>query len=50
MSVLKEVLSANDSYAAGFGDKAQLALPPARSFAMQVGEQAMMQSATIHWS
>ena len=32
--VLTEVLSANDSYAASFGDKANLALPPARGFAI----------------
>lgn len=34
MSVLSEVLSANEAYAAEFGDKAQLALPPARHFAI----------------
>lgn len=34
MSVLSEVLSANESYAASFGDKASLALPPARRFAI----------------
>lgn len=34
MSVLTEVLSANESYAASFGDKGSLALPPARSFAI----------------
>ena len=34
MSVLSEFLSANDSYAASFGDKADLALPPARQFAI----------------
>lgn len=32
MSVLNEVLAANASYAADFGDKANLALPPARQF------------------
>ena len=32
--VLTEVLSANKSYAASFGDKADLALPPARGFAI----------------
>ena len=32
MSVLPEVLAANADYAAGFGDKAALALPPARHF------------------
>ncbi len=34
MSVLDEVLSANAAYAAGFGDKSELALPPARGFAI----------------
>ena len=34
MSVLKEVISANDQYASSFGDKANLALPPARQFAI----------------
>lgn len=34
MSVLHEVLEANEKYAAGFGDKARLALPPARHFAV----------------
>src|SRR5215813_11208930 len=34
MSVLDEVLSANDKYAASFGDKAELTLPPARRFAI----------------
>lgn len=34
MSVLKEVISANDLYASSFGDKANLALPPARQFAI----------------
>ena len=34
MSVLSEVLSANESYAATFGAKADLALPPARHFAI----------------
>ena len=32
--VLTEVLEANRKYAADFGDKGQLALPPARSFAI----------------
>jgi carbonic anhydrase len=32
--ILNEVLSANESYAASFGDKANLALPPARGFAI----------------
>ena len=34
MSVLKEVLSANDSYVASFGARGTLALPPARQFAI----------------
>ena len=34
MSVLQEVLDANEQYAADFGDKGSLALPPARGFAI----------------
>jgi carbonic anhydrase len=34
MSVLPEVLAANEAYAADFGDKAELALPPSRGFAI----------------
>ena len=34
MSVLPEVLAANTAYAAEFGDKGALALPPARQFAI----------------
>jgi carbonic anhydrase len=34
MSVLDEVLSANSAYAADFGSKSELALPPARAFAI----------------
>jgi carbonic anhydrase len=34
MSVLSEVLAANESYATSFGEKANLALPPARQFAI----------------
>ena len=34
MSVLKEVLSANDSYVSSFGNRGTLALPPARRFAI----------------
>src|SRR5664279_531900 len=34
MSVLDEVLAANEQYAASFGDKGELALPPARHFAI----------------
>ena len=34
MSVLSEVLAANAAYAASFGDRVELALPPARRFAI----------------
>ncbi len=34
MSVLSDVLAANEAYASDFGDKGQLALPPARQFAI----------------
>ena len=34
MSVLDEVLAANDAYASDFGEKGSLALPPARGFAI----------------
>jgi carbonic anhydrase len=34
MSVLSEVLAANDRYASAFGQKGELALPPARGFAI----------------
>jgi carbonic anhydrase len=34
MSVLPEVLSANEAYVASFGEKSELALPPARGFAI----------------
>ena len=34
MSVLDEVLRANDRYAAEFGEKSNLTLPPARRFAI----------------
>jgi carbonic anhydrase len=33
-NVLQEVLAANERYAADFGDKAKLAMPPARHFAI----------------
>ena len=32
--ILEQVLAANDSYAASFGDRSELALPPARGFAI----------------
>jgi carbonic anhydrase len=34
MTILKEVLTANENYAADFGDKGKLAMPPARRFAI----------------
>ena len=34
MSVLDEVLAANDAYASDFGDKGELGMPPARRFAI----------------
>lgn len=34
MSIYDEVLAANDAYVAGFGSKGELALPPARHFAI----------------
>ncbi len=34
MAVLDEVLAANEEYAGGFGDNGELALPPARGFAI----------------
>jgi len=34
VSILEEVLQANEQYAAGFGAKGDLALPPARQFAI----------------
>ena len=34
MSVLPEILAANQAYAADFGDRARLALPPSRGFAI----------------
>jgi carbonic anhydrase len=34
MSALPEVLAANEAYAADFGDKGQLGMPPARQFAI----------------
>ena len=34
MTVLNEVLKANEAYATDFGDKADLAMPPARGFAI----------------
>jgi carbonic anhydrase len=33
-TIIKEVIAANERYAANFGDKAKLAMPPARRFAI----------------
>lgn len=33
-AILKEILAANDAYAADFGDKGQLPMPPGRQFAI----------------
>jgi carbonic anhydrase len=33
-NILKEVIAANDTYAANFGDKVNLAMPPARHFSI----------------
>src|ERR1700712_5434245 len=45
MSVLEEVLAANDRYAASFGDKGGLALPPARGFAILTCRDARLDPA-----
>jgi carbonic anhydrase len=45
MSVLDEVLSANSEYAASFGQKAELTLPPARRFAILTCMDARMDPA-----
>jgi carbonic anhydrase len=44
-TILKEVLTANDAYAASFGDKGKLALPPARKFAILTCMDARLQPA-----
>jgi carbonic anhydrase len=45
MSVLKEVLQANEAYAANFGELGELALPPARQFAILACMDARMDPA-----
>jgi carbonic anhydrase len=45
--VLEEVLSANASYAASFGDKSKLALPPARGFAVLTCMDARIDPAKV---
>jgi len=42
-TVLNEVLKANEKYAASFGDKGKLALPPARRFAILTCMDARLQ-------
>src|SRR5512145_3450879 len=44
-TILKEVLTANEAYAASFGDKGKLALPPARKFAILTCMDARLQPA-----
>ncbi len=44
-TILKEVLAANEAYAASFGDKGKLALPPARKFAILTCMDARLQPA-----
>ena len=43
MPVLQEVLKANEQYAASFGDKGKLPLPPARRFAILTCMDARLQ-------
>jgi carbonic anhydrase len=45
--ILKEVLEANGAYAASFGDKGKLALPPARSFAILTCMDARIDPAKV---
>ena len=45
MAVLDEVLSANEQYAASFGEKSELALPPARQFAILTCMDALLDPA-----
>jgi len=42
------VISANTDYAADFGDKAKLALPPARRFAILTCMDARLDPANTH--
>ena len=46
MSVLKEVLNANNAYVESFGAKSELALPPARGFAIRTCMDARLDPAT----
>jgi carbonic anhydrase len=45
--VLDDVLSANQSYSAGFGDRGNLAMPPARRFAILTCMDARLDPATF---
>ena len=47
MPVLEEVLAANEEYARAFGDKSELALPPARRFAILTCMDARLDPAKI---
>ena len=46
-TILEEVLAANDSYAATFGDKASLPMPPGRRFAILTCMDARLDPANI---
>jgi carbonic anhydrase len=45
-NVVKQVLAANKSYINGFGNKGELALPPARHFAILTCMDARLDPAT----
>ena len=45
--VLQEVLAHNESYAASFGDKGKLAMPPARRFAILTCMDARLDPAQV---
>jgi carbonic anhydrase len=46
-TIRQEILSANEKYAAGFGDKSKLALPPARGFAILTCMDARIDPAKV---
>ena len=46
-NILKEVIAANERYAANFGDKAKLAMPPARHFAILTCMDARLDPAKL---
>jgi carbonic anhydrase len=47
--VLDEVFAANRAYAAEFGDKGSLALPPARHFAIPAWMRGSIQPSSLVW-